>query len=247
MRSLFSWKSEAELAAVVVRCLVGAGWDVYQEVALSNFHAGRADIVAARGELTWVVETKLAASFDLVGQARDWIHYASMVSVAVPSAHHRNRGRGVFMDLCRDLGLGVLEVRKIHDWEQSRYHADSDLDREMSILVWPRLRRVPKADRRGATLRSRLLEEHKTFAPAGNAAGAFWSPWRATLKAAEVAVRANPGCTLKELVSGLTHNHYQAERTARACIARDIIAGRVPALRVDTDRKPWRVHLTEVK
>jgi len=75
--------SEAALAEVVVAWLRADGWRTFHEVELPR--GGRADIVAARSGLVWIIETKLQAGLEVLDQALERRRAgAHGVLVAVP-------------------------------------------------------------------------------------------------------------------------------------------------------------------
>lgn len=61
-----NFATEAELAKVVTTWLRTDGWSTFHEI---ECRGGRADIVAVRRGLVWLVETKLRAGLEVLAQA----------------------------------------------------------------------------------------------------------------------------------------------------------------------------------
>jgi hypothetical protein len=204
--------SEAELAAVVVAWLEALGADVYEEVGCAG---GVADIVAKRGPELTIIETKLSWSLALVLQAMERRRSAHRVCIAAP--HSRNTRDVRF--LCREIGIGVLEVYIGSDvtWDPPR------VDELETSRRW---------NSRPVALAARLRPEHKTHAKAGTVGGGRWTPFRATCEQIAWAVHSTPGITLKALVDAVKH-HYKTPSSARGSIAHWIGAGKVPGVRLD--------------
>lgn len=210
--------SEAELAAVVVAWLEEQGADVYQEVECAS---GVADIVARiRKELS-IIETKVAWSLELLCQAMERRREAHRVYMAAPPSR---RMRDV-AQLCRELGIGLLEV-----------HIGAEGCDAGSGYGMPSVREVVQSKRwntRPVALARRLAPEHKTHARAGTNGGR-WTPFRSTCEQVEAAVRARPGITVKEVVEEIKH-HYRTGASARSSIAHWIFHGKIAGVRFDQD------------
>lgn len=187
--------SETELAALVVRHLEEMGAEVYQEVTLGG---PRADIVARIGSVLHVVEVKKNAGLRVLEQAHEWIPYAHRVSIAVPPA-----SRFAYV-IAKRLGIGILEVRVGDAYGRS----------EVRERVAPELRR--RVDPR---LAAALCEEQKTYAAAGNNAGRFWSPFKATCEALREIVTETPGLTWREAIKRTKH-HYRSSSSAASTLYR---------------------------
>lgn len=85
-----------------------------------------------------------------------------------------------------------------------------------------------------------IRPEHKTFAEAGSN-GAFWSPWRESVDRMVRTIQQTPGIPLAELVTLVPH-HWGTDSSARGCIARQIKAGLIKGLRLETKHKVVRVY-----
>jgi hypothetical protein len=204
-------KAETELAGKVMAWLEARGWSVYQEVAPFSYDA-RADIVAVRGPLLYVVECKLSLGLAVIGQALHWPRYANLVSVATPPS------RSAAADtILRSIGLGWFVV------------GYEDVREEVS----PTLRR--RVDER---LRKSLRPEHQTYAKAGSNGG-YFTAWRGTCAAlaAYIAEHGRWGFGIEPMraVKSITH-HYATDKSARDCLVRDVRAGKVLGVELRDDQ-----------
>lgn len=203
--------SEETIAAHVVHWLTSeGGWEVYQEVSAG----ARADIVATRGLAMHVIEVKTSLSMALLEQAVAWRHHAHMTSVAIPE---RKRGSRDGFAVAALFGLGILEVGPLGRVREIR-RADFSRPKEPEFL------------------RRRLNEAQKTYAPAGNARGRFWSPFQQTCEDLRRFVEKNPGVPLKAAIEGISH-HYRTEASARSALAKWIEAGSVPGVVIAKDER----------
>lgn len=221
-----AWESEEQFAATVVAWLRDMKWDVYQEV---EARGSVADIVAVRGPLLWVVETKLTYSLQLLWQAQEWKGWAHHVSVAVPYGSARSHARRMMEHFCRLMGIGLLSGRNTG-------HEDHKPVAE--ICEWV----APAFDRRAAAdiVRRMLTDKHRDYARAGNAKGLRYTPFRATCDRVRERVTAAPGLTMKELVDGI-ETHYNSTKTARSALAKWIQAGVVDGVRAERDGRALRL------
>lgn len=216
---------ETELAAAVVAYLRELDYDVHQEV---GGPGPRADIVAVRGPLLYVIETKMSLTLALLAQAHQWLSNANRVSVAIPSLRrYGNRPeRAIAMRILREWGVGLLEV-----------HAGYN-ETKVAELMAPQLRRhTPDQD----WLRERLCDGTRTYAAAGNAENKFWSPFKSTVAEIHRVLRETPGLTTRELVGHIRH-HYDRDSTARSCLPRWLRYGKIPGVRGEGER-PMRWYL----
>lgn len=211
------FRSEREVARVVVEWLQAQEWDVYQEVSTGAW-TGRADIVAMQGVLSWIIEAKRTLSLDLMAQAFDWTGRANFVSVAVPLTQN-SRGRTFAKHVLRERGIGVIEC-------------------DPAIGVWhdpPRLtRRIIRP------IRELLCDEHKMMAEAGSAGGGYATPFAITCRGVGQFVATNPGCTIRELVAGIDH-HYLSDSTARSCLNRWIGTHKIPDVERRREGRDYRL------
>lgn len=209
--------TEADLIRNLIPCLTDWGWDIYQEV---EGPGGRADIVAARGNIQWAIEAKLSFGLPVIEQANNWRKWCHYSSVAVPSTS----GRGWFArEICQERGIGIMTVQM---WEEGA----------MQESVKPRLNRRP--------VLLKLHEEQKTFCEAGSNRGGHWTPFKRTCRNLVDAVRKNPGMEFKALIKQLDY-HYSSFASARPCLLKFITTGVIPELRTEIVAGKLRVFLSE--
>jgi len=214
---------ETDLAAAVVTHLRDLGWDVHQEV--GGAYGARADIVAVRGPLLYVVETKTTLGLAVINQAYEWLHQANYISVAAPSGRRYSQDRICAERILREWGIGLLLVSlAAYEGEQTR----------VSEGIAPRLWRKIPAERI-SRLRGMLCDATRTFARAGNAEGKFWSAFKATVDEVQRRVRETPGLTTKELIGSITH-HYSSDSTARSVLLKWLRWGKIPGVRGEGER-----------
>lgn len=211
-----SWpETEVELARPIVAWLLDLGWEVFQEVcgwSASSAPSGpRADIVARRGRVLWVIEVKRSLDLTVLGQAHIWKRRAHRVSVAVPFRRD-STGRDFALLAAAGDGIGVLVARHVYDGE---------------IKVVEHLR--PELRRR--VLGIELVESQKTWAEAGNAEGKRWSPFKQTCKLVREVVEQTPGLTIREVVDRVDH-HYASVASARGSLLTWARAGRLDGVKV---------------
>ncbi len=216
---------EVDVARPVVHWLSEQGWDVYQEVGAGSI----ADIVGVRklwpsgARIVWVVEVKTSLSESVVAQAYRWQLYANYSSVAVPTGKKARNG-GLAKRYLRPLGIGMIHV------SDSKYHP------VMEELA-PKLNR--KALR--SFILDRLREEHKTWAEAGSVGGDRFTPFKHTCSEVLKYVKANPGCTMKEMVGNVKH-HYATSASFKSAIPTWVMDGKVPGVVVEKSSNKFRFY-----
>ena len=197
--------SEADLAAVVVAWLQDSGATVYQEVEVAG---GVADIVARVGAELWIIETKLHLSLALLVQAMDRRRHAHRVYCAGPYT----RTLRDFADVCREVGVGMLEVT-IDSYDGKRVKEAAPSQR------W---------NTRPVALAAKLRPEHQTHAAAGTNGGR-WTPFRDTCEQLLRVVTRDPGLQLSDAVASI-RDHYSSKAAARSSLAAWAAANRVPGV-----------------
>lgn len=190
--------SEVNISRTVITWLEADGWTVFPEVQL-HAYGRRADIVAVRDRVVWIIECKLSLTLALICQAHDWIGYANFVSVAFPS--RRQKRNGSLADILEKIGIGAIPVNgdSAFEWIESPFL------------------------RRPYDIRPFLCEQHRAMGVAGSQSE-FYTPFRNTMRQASEYVRAHPGCTIKEVATAIKH-HYRAPATAMACLRKWNIPG----------------------
>ena len=216
---------EIDLAKKVIEWLIDQKWDVYQEV--QAFRGGAiADIVAKQGRVVWVIETKLALTLTVIGQAYEWLPWANYVSVAIP-AWKRRQGFGA--TVLNTYGIGVLRVTEYeYDWASP-----------VEEIKHPAFRRNI-----GKEVINALREGHKTYAEAGNAEGRHWSQWKQTCMDIYRYVEKNEGCSLKDVLNNVKY-HYASPASARSCIPKWAEAGKIEGIKVIKENGQWKFYTAE--
>lgn len=219
---MFYFKSETDLAEKIVAYLEDLQWEVYQEVMVST---GVADIVATQSRLVWIIEVKRSLSLSVMAQATARRREAHLVSVAVPSARWSD-GRHYAMRVLRADGIGTI----LADTNGAKEYFAPALNRS--------------AHGAAVELRNTLCDEQKTFSRAGAANGRYWSPFTRTCGAVLELVKAEPGLSLKELMTRIEH-HYASEASARSSMSHWIQAGKVPGVEARREDRYLRIYEKE--
>ena len=176
--------SEAELAKVVTTWLRADGWATYHEV---ECWGGRADVVAVRRGLVWLVETKLRAGLEVLTQALDKRRAgAHGVLVAVPASP----AAAMLASVAGRLGVGVIAVAAWEDFDEvSRRIVPVMVP---SILAWPEFHRQAKTTK----LLAGCSPEHAAQ-PAGTTGTKIWTPFKGAVRAVLYQLAAAPGHRLR--------------------------------------------------
>lgn len=223
--------TEAKLAAIVVSWLQRDGWQVWQEV------DGQYDILAQCGPRLWAIETKLHLGVKVLAQAlrrRQDAHWAS-VAVPRPSGHRDYDVEHLLERTAAMHGIGILQVTGPNGMRGALGGVDVRLAPVMTHRKsWPAV----------AKLRKRLETVPQDAVDAGTNRGGYWTPWKGTAERTQRFVRANPGCTLRELVDGIEH-HYQRDSTARARLGELAEKGVIGGVRVEREGKRIRLYPAE--
>lgn len=187
---------EQDIAAAVRTWLIGLERDVFAEVdGVPGRGRARADLVGVYGDAAhsdlWVVECKLALSFDALGQAYDWKDYAHAVFVATATVP-TGRGYLAAHDALAAANIGWLRVDE---------GEDPAAPPEVHYERVPTPRVGTEAPRRTGLLYGALRPAHRAAVP-GVAGGA--RPWtdddehHARLA---VVVKGEPGIPLERALS----------------------------------------------
>lgn len=220
--------NEVDLCKILIQWLQDLKYEVYQEVQILR-NSNVADIVAVHNKITWVIEVKRTFGISVLSQAYEWCDFANFVSIAVPIDKGRNTiGRNRFVNyLMNNLGIGLLRINN------NGFRYDSPI-RE----VWePRFRRKV-----GKHLLNGLNEKQKYWAEAGNPDGKRWSPFNETVRRLKDYIRSHPGCTMKQLLDNV-QTHYSGTVCAKTAIFSWINHGVIKGVRIDSDKKPYRLFL----
>lgn len=219
--------TEKDVAAAVIEWLERAGWEVFQEVQVTQY--GRiADIVAMRGGTSWMIEAKTNLTLQLLEQGHYWTAWASRSSIAFPAVEKgeggTKRARWFAEQICRTLGIGMLELTH-RDYETTALGPDGKITLE-EILI-PKEKPAAPND-----IKQYLRERHKHYAQAGSAGHDHWTPFKETRDKAIAFIQAHPGCTMTELIAGIDH-HYRSRGDARKNLLKWITRGALGNVRLE--------------
>lgn len=174
--------SEAALAEVVVAWLRADGWRTFHEVELP--HGGRADIVAARSGLVWIVETKLQAGLEVLDQALERRRAgAHGVLVAVPGGPAALR----LAAIAPRLGVGVIAVDEVEDYNGTLRRVDLVL--QPTIKAWPEFVRRARI----SELMRWCTAGHEDQAAGVTGKATRWTPFKAAVREVLYDLAAAPG------------------------------------------------------
>lgn len=231
--------NETELAQAVAAYVRDAGWDTHYEVAPWDNAGARADIVATKGRLLWIIETKLTLSIALIEQAMKWETYAHYVSIATPVR------AGIFVSrVCHREGIGTIYA-EVLDRRWAGPGPGSGPERTYKISEWLGAARLNRHATQVETMRRVLSDEHRTYAQPGSADGSYWTRYKQTCADILKIVEARPGLTIKQLLDDeeLEH-HYSSTATAKSTIAAMVQKGAIPGVRCKYERIGNRTLLT---
>lgn len=197
-------------------------WDVWQEVS-PNRSDDRADIVAVRDRRVMVVEAKKSLTFDVIYQADRWsAHYRAVV---VPYARP-SEGRALAGRVCEWLGLGLYEA---YIW-----------DHDVKETIPPRLHRQYHAS--STRMIEALADFPRSYVAAGSPTGGHWSKYRGTMDRVWAYVKANPGCTVRDVVKDVKH-HYASPQSAVSAIPKWLTTIEKDRFRVEVDGRTLRLYV----
>lgn len=171
--------SERAMAEAVVSWLRADGWSTFHEV---ECRGGRADIVAVRQGLVWLIETKLRAGLEVLAQAIEKRRSgAHGVLVAVPAGPAAK----LLANISGRLGIGVITVDEVEDFDETTRKFVRVV--RAGVFEWP-------AFYRQATSRELLrgcTREHAAQ-PAGTTGTKIWTPFKAAVRGAIYELAAAP-------------------------------------------------------
>jgi hypothetical protein len=171
------------------------------------------DIVAIHNKITSAYEVKLSFNFKVLEQALEnklHFNYSYICTTKCDSIQVR---------LCEDYGLGLL-IYNTKGYSDIREYVRPKLNRHVDYKL----------------LVSRLHERNK-LSIAGSKTGDCGkiTAFQVTVENAVRHVSRNPGCTLKEMISGISHHYYSDER-ARASLYQWIRTGVIKEIKLDNGK-----------
>ncbi len=216
---MVAFATEVDLARVVTEWLEGQGFEISPEVQIEE-GGPVADIVAVRGPVIWVIETKLKYGVGVLEQALYWRPQCSRVSIAVPrpAAPHRRT-------LVERLDLGMI------------YVDEGGADQ----VIWRPTRKIPH----GATLPSLLTGVHQQWGADAGSSNGHMTKFQVTARKVVQFVReAEEPVTVQEIVSGIDH-HYFSDEVAVKALAGFIRKGVIRGVRRTGQGKWMKVYAEE--
>lgn len=211
--------SETELAAKVVAWLDEQHWDVYQEVQFSR-QGGVADIVAVRGSVMWIIETKTSYSFAVLEQASRWMVHLRSVAVPMTKTPRDYRVAELYYR------VGVLEVS---EWSVIEMRQPPVMYRKNNLVK---------------RYKSELTELHKTFALAGSQSGHHLTPYKKTMIDVRQVIERNQGCTVQFLYQQLGRAHY-ANKSSFVGNLLKALEDFEPWCKIDKSEKPYKLFAVQ--
>lgn len=225
MKKQTDFKSETEVAEIIIPYLKEMKWEIYQEVQPRHY-SDIADIVAIQGNLVWVLECKRSFSLNVISQAYNWKYYAHYVSIVIPYLY-RDKNHSLKKKILDYFGIGCYQVSKGY-YEPVKEFSPVKLNR--------------KADGKFITLC--LTEQHKTWAKAGNANGDRYTPFQNTKRQLIQTVKKNPGISMKELIKSIDH-HYASDSSAKGSLLQWIHKGVIKELQLKQEGRSYKIYLKE--
>ena len=218
-------QKETDIAATIVSWLEAQEWETYKEVQVFRYGTV-ADIVAVKGRLIWVIETKLTLTFEVIAQAIGWRGYAHFVSIGIPvTKRYHNKGRHLAEQVCEDYGLGIISV----DGQYISSDESPRLDRKTFMIQY---------------IRDSLTPEQKASV-AGSAGSNHWTPWKTTCRDLLKVVTKTPGITMKDAVSELKQHHYASDATAIGSLRQWINLNKIKGIEGRVEKGKLRLYPNE--
>ena len=203
---------ETELAQKFVDYL--SCYDLYFEV---DYYRS-VDIVALAEKYSIAVEVKTTFNFKVLEQAIENAKHFNFSYIACPSFDG-----AIQLQLCRDYGIGLLIYN-----DKCSYRSEWGL-RE---IVSPRLNRHAKLNH----LKERLCDRHKLSLPGSKSGDTTKiTAFGVTRESAIRFVNRNAGCSMNELIKGITH-HYSSDKAARANLYQWINTGVINELMIENKK-----------
>lgn len=195
------------------------GFETYEEVSV-GYGDKRADVVAIRGPLVAVVETKRTMGLGLLNQLMGWRGRAHWIIGAVSAG----RLDGAARRLCAVEGFGIWTVS-----------SEDTIGEPLSPVLhrW--------VDR---SVRQRCVEGNRSSqspVAAGTNRGGFFTPFRGTARALAEVVATHPGINLRSALGAVKH-HYRSSRSAISSLPGCIQRGIVPGVRMERQGKEIRLY-----
>lgn len=196
---------ETDLAQWADAWLRWQGFETWYEV---NVISGRADIIACRGSVLWIVECKVSLSLEFVMQLYDRLG---------------NKCNGV---------LGVVPGRRSYDQVARRLLAPQGIGllnaspRSSKMVLWPQLRRLDSSK-----LRESLRDEHRRGVPGSQSE--YWTPFKSLVE--ELQATLKPGLLADAAKLKCISNYKdRAPSAQRQALTSYLRSGLIPGWTVET-------------
>lgn len=217
-------KSENDLALAIADWLEADGWTVYEEVSPWGNNGRRADLVAQKGAIIWVIETKKCFNLDLLDQAASWLPYAHFVSIGI---WRGKRNVSITARVCKKFHLGLITVGDYYP-SLTRHSISEQIEG-----IFNRRARVEEIKRM-------LVEENRKSGNAGKPAHHFHTPFKMTVAALVKTVTDNPGITLEAALRN--KHHYKNDQKAKTNLISALTGNRIAGIEYKIEGGQYRLY-----
>lgn len=213
------FRSEVELAQVVIAYLNDLKYTVYQEV-------DGADIVAVLpNSHAWIIECKMGIGLGVLRQAHHWVQRgaAAFVSVATPLLR-QSPDHDVAGWYLRYHGIGWLQAfhmrptdskldYPVRELVPARFQAGARLRRKKGLRLWDIRQALPR-------------DAEVVLSPAGSPNPKRWTPFKEfRQQVLNVLSGANEPMTTREIVDRVGKHHYSSAAGARSRLSHYLATG----------------------
>lgn len=162
--------TESDIAKAAIEWLTPRGFECYSEVPC---YGGRADIVAVRQSVIWIVETKVSLSAELCCQCRTRLGEPcnGVLAVAGGKFNHRDDSHPL-VEWLGGHGIGFAKVSP----------GSRSCDGAFDLVTVPKLRRLDNSK-----LRERLCEQQKSNV--AGTSGPYWTKFKDLVSALQYGLR----------------------------------------------------------
>lgn len=216
------FKTEKDMAEVVVNHLIENHLDVYQEVDTKPI-GGVIDIVAKQNNIIWCIECKLSLGLNVIQQAFNHTKYSNYTSIAVPCIKYRNSK--IIYEILKKFNIGIMLVSYDDIYEPIR----------------------AKLVRHAYTKKylKRLDPIQKKICNAGSKGGGYYTKFKSTKIQLIRYVKNNPGCTIQDAINNINH-HYLAISTAKSSLMYWINQGIINEIEIKKNGKRNECYIKSI-
>lgn len=193
---------ESDVAKVIIDYYESLGYTTYKEVTAKGSSGGgssRADIVAIKGNQHITIETKINFGLSVIKQAFNWKSKSHLVFIGIPRKK-RTKVKRFGYDICRDLGIGILEVdmkkNDIIEYQPSSFNDNPSL---------PKIYESQKDEIAGVS-------------------GSYITPFKITKSKIITYLKQSGETSLSKLVTQIEH-HYKNDSSAKRSISKLVRIG----------------------